>query len=144
MINITELEEFIVATLAPLKDEENVAIIPYPDGGNYPRVAGAGFAIVAFAGESLVPPNGRNQGRGFIQSRTVQFEVSLHLQELRSHAGAYPIIDRIRGLITGASPPGCEPHTLYCSSTQFASRINGFWIYRVVIEIDVPLVHKKR
>jgi len=144
VIDIAGIEAFVVEVLNPLEVEENVAIVAFPDGANYPRVATAGFAIVAFLGERLDPPNGRNQGRGYAQNRTVQFEISLHLKDLRSHSGAYPIIDRMRDLLTGQSPPGCKPRGLYVASSQYADRINGFWIYRIVAEIDLPLIHRNR
>lgn len=139
-IDIDQLERSLVEQLKPLEEEFNIKVIAFPDAENI-RPATQAFTLVGWVTEDLAPPNGRSlKTRSMIQDRTLRFEVAIHLKNLRSHAGAYAVIERIRELIAGHRLEEYPSAAFYTTAGRFVERDHGFWTYQVFAEIQIPYV----
>lgn len=64
-----------------------------------------------------------------------EFEVSLMLRDLRSHVGAYPILDMIRYAITGFIPLKGPSGKCYPIQEGFVDIENGIWRYAMSVGV---------
>lgn len=114
-------EDAIVAQLA-ITPEWPVAIrvAAFPDKPfdlGYPQMGTGVF--VRFAGLRY-PPVESNRG-AYVQVGTADFEVRVVVKDLRSHAGAYDLIEAIHKRLACFMPPNDPPYSF---------GLPGFWLSR--------------
>lgn len=128
MTLISDIEDAIIAKLEPLRTQNNCAItkldkqaLSRPRSGN----------------EVFVNYEGRNSGdpeyldEPIFQFDELEFEVMTSVMELRTHETAYPILEKVRALLTGFKPVGCvRPLVMLGRETLIKKFIDeGIWAY---------------
>lgn len=128
---LVELEEAIVQRLQSLQDN-GVKIIGFPDNpSELGRPFPSGQILVGFKKESLGQPAAVVTTAPIIQPWTIEFELSLQLKNLRSHSGAYPIMETIRDLLSGFRPP-MVTRPIYQVQGGFVDLKDGIWFYSMI------------
>lgn len=113
--------------------------------------------IFGFPGDSDEVPTPGRRGQiliGYKRSRfrvvsfepitceqTAEFELMVELSDLRSHQGAYPLLDTVRYAVTGFLPlagGGC-PSKCYPVIEGFQKVDDGVWIYSIIIAVSFLL-----
>lgn len=120
---------------------------------------GREIAISGFPGESEQESRPGRQGRIFIgykRSRfqqtagepltlntTAEFEVALMLRDLRTHTGAYPVLDLVRRSLTGYWIP-CDnvAGKCYPVAEGFLKIEEGVWYYSQSFAVPLMLVEE--
>lgn len=114
-------------------------------------LTGFEVAFAAFPGESDKLPKAGRRGLaliGYKRSRfrltsmmpatceaIIEFELSFQLRDLRSHKGAYPILDAVRYAITGFIPLKGPSHKSYPVTEGFTGFEDGVWNYSMIIAV---------
>lgn len=125
---LLETETALINKLAELFPQFRVDA--YPDNPeNYRLVHPTGALLVRYAGE-VTEDTG-------IQQALVQFERSVWnvvvvSRGLRSHAGAYPVIDAVKEGLGGKTISG---GTLRPAGVRFLSESGGVWYHAVAFEL---------
>jgi|SRR6478672_6692078 len=140
---IAEIETAIVERLTSLKDDQGLRVMAFPDKPDeLGRAMPKGQVLVGFKRENLEPPAAaRNLGTSTIQPWRLEFELSLQLKDLRSHAGAYEVIRKIRELLTGYHPAESD-RCLYETNAEFVDLNEGIWFYAMTFAIDLVYLKK--
>jgi hypothetical protein len=138
---LAEIEEAIINRLQTLQDD-GVRVIGFPDNANeLGKPMGVGQVLVGFKKESLSSATGNVLTAPIVQTHTLKFEISLQLKNLRSHSGAYPIMDRIRQLLTGFKPIELlKP--MYQSEGGFIDIKEGIWYYSMIFDLQTYYTKK--
>jgi hypothetical protein len=140
---LAEIEQAIVNQLLQPLQSDGVRVTGFPDNPNdLGRPVGIGQVLVGFKKESLSPVTSGVLTAPIIQTHTFKFEVSLQLKNLRSHGGAYPLMDKIRSLLTGFKPLGEASKPMYQSEGGFVDLKEGIWYYSMIF--DVPATYCKK
>ncbi|WP_016949767.1 Gp37 family protein [Anabaena sp. PCC 7108] len=138
---IDEIEKAIIERLEPLKAEK-LRIEGFPDNpAELGKPVVIGQILVGYRKESLSKPSTFVASAPIIQDWTLSFELSLQLKNLRSHTGAYPIMGKIRNLLTGYKPPAIQK-PLYQSEGGFVSIKEGVWYYSMIFSVSLQFVKK--
>jgi Gp37 protein len=131
---ILAVEQLIVAQLqAALPD---VPVLPFPtDPAELGRAVNAKQIYVGFKSKSLDNPSSSLiGGRAPPQRSTLQYELILRMQELRSHQVTYPVMEQIEQALIGFRPDiGTERHLLTTAFVDFGS---GLWLYSMTFAIE--------
>jgi len=136
---ISQLENAIVTRLLPIKTElaasiPNLHIIPFPGTPEEYRkmVIQEGAIFVACRGSRYGPPLEQNSSD---QDRTLSFEISLKLRDLRGHSGAYAIIEAIRKKLQGFEVVSRVP--LVSVRDGFVGIEDNYWVFVSVFEAEL-------
>lgn len=137
---ILAIEQAIVTQLqAALPD---VQVLPFPtDPAELGRPVNARQIYVGFKSKSLENPNSSLiGGRVPPQRSTLQYELILRMQELRSHQITYPVMEKIEQALIGFRPDiGTEGHllttALYGVDSGFVDFGAGLWLYSMTFAI---------
>jgi hypothetical protein len=122
-MTIEELENAIVEKLKSGGFE--LAIEAFPEKPADHRLHNAAGAILVIFGGSKF---GESQATDtVVQNRTISFSIVVKTSSLRSHLGAYPVLDAIRRLLTGFEPPECDK--MYPTSEELVDREGSIWTY---------------
>lgn len=140
-----EVETAIIDQLksALAANHPNIHIVPFPnDPAELGRVVNAAQIYVGLKNRSYsAPTKGKIGGRVPPQETTLQYELVLRMQELRSHQVTYPVIEAIEQALIGFQPDiGTNNHLLttaiYAVEAGFVAMDSGLWIYDMVLAID--------
>ena len=118
----------VEAILAPFE----VSIAPFPgDSDQQPKPGRKGMILIGYK---------RSRHRvTSIQPMTVEiiaeFELSLQLKDLRTHRGAYPLLDAVRYAITGLIPLKGPLSKCYPVQEGFIKAEDGIWYYAMVVAV---------
>lgn len=123
-------------------------------------LTGFEVAFAAFPGETDKLPKPGRRGLamiGYKRSRfrltsmipatceaITEFELSFQLRDLRSHRGAYPILDAVRYAITGLIPLKGPSHKCYPVTEGFTGFEDGTWNYSLIIAVAMQQIEGQR
>lgn len=135
------IEQSLLDQLEPLT-KLGLRVVGFPENPEeLGRPISYGQVLIGFKRESLQPPSHHNNGVSIVQPRRVEWDVVLQIKNLRSHAGAYPVMDKIRDLLTGFRPPDTL-RPLYETQADFVDLRDGIWTYNMTFAID--LIYTKK
>lgn len=149
---IAEIEAALVGRVRELMAPLGVAADAYPDGaGGHPFTHPAGTVLVVNTGSRYDAPE--KTGRP-VQQRTLAFELIVQMRNLRSHEGAYAVIDALaRGLAgwrpRGPVPPGSHPDAVGPLLAMYGTRLEkdgfvsheaGVWAWSVQVAVPGAIV----
>lgn len=113
------------ALIAEIKAVVGLPVEGFPDAPASWRMTHAkGTVLVGFAGSTGGPDQTTDV---LVQQRDVEWDISVLVRNLRSHAGAYEILDAIRTALFGQRILGFSPLTL--KKERFISHDDGVWLY---------------
>jgi hypothetical protein len=137
---IDQIEKAIIERLAPLKTQK-LRVEGFPDNPDeLGKPVVIGQVLVGYRKDTFSKPPTFVESAPIIQDWMLSFELSLQLKNLRSHTGAYPIMGKIRNLLTGYKPVVQKP--LYQSEGGFVSIKDGVWYYSMVFSLNLQFVKK--
>lgn len=140
-IDPVALENEVVQRLSPL-NQGAVRVQSTPEDTSELRSPKGDRVLVAFKGFSLSAPDNRINPRApIIQSGDASFAVILQFKSLRSHQGAFPLMQQILSLVTGFIPE-TTGKPLYCTGSDFVSNDDGIWTWSM--SFTAPLTYVKR
>lgn len=96
-----------------------VRVLAFPDSPieqGFPK--GVAAIYVRFAGVDLKP--GGHQRTAFAQEGVVEFEVRLLVKDLRSHTGAYPLMEQCQAALSGWFPASADGYSFGLPGLQMA------------------------
>ena len=137
---ILALEQAIVTQLqAALPD---IQVLPFPnDPAELGRPVNAKQIYVGFKRKTLENPNSSLiGGRVPPQRSTLEYELILRMQELRSHQVTYPVMEKVEQALIGFRPDiGTVGHlltsALYGVDSGFVDFGAGLWLYSMTFAI---------
>lgn len=116
--------------------------------------------IAPFPGESDSSPKPGRKGMiliGYKRSRfritsmqpvtcevIAEFELSLQLRDLRTHRGAYPLLDQVRYAITGLIPLKGPLSKCYPVQEGFIKTEDGIWYYTLVVAVAMMQIEGQK
>ena len=124
-MNIRDIEDEIIEKLKEKIPE--LLVRGFPDKPSE-------FMLLHPIGAILIHYQGGNysttQSLGFInQIKTAEFSITIVTRNLRSNAGAYELLDKVRSILTGCEIDGCSELTP--TKENFISENKGIWLYKV-------------
>jgi|GEM_PF-1569682 hypothetical protein len=134
---LAEAEAAIVKRIKHLLEEFEVTITPFPgDSEQVPKPGRKGQVFIGykrsrFRVTSMLPAT---------CEVIAEYELSLQLRDLRSHSGAYPILDAIRYAITGFIPLKGPSHKCYPVQEGFVKAEDGIWYYALVVAVAMQQI----
>ncbi|MGA7934727.1 MAG: Gp37 family protein [Kovacikia sp.] len=138
-LDIEQIEDAIVKRLEPLNNS-SVRVYPFPDNPQELKKPAGDRVLVGFRREVFSTPQSNNPLAPIQQQRSLQFEVVLQLKNLRTHAGAYPVMARIRDLLSGSFPDKNKP--LYQTAGGFVDVTEGLWTYSMTFTLQTFYVKR--
>ncbi|MBW4675966.1 MAG: Gp37 family protein [Desmonostoc geniculatum HA4340-LM1] len=129
---LAEAEAAIVKRVEAILAPFEVTIAPFPgDSDQQPKPGRKGMILIGYK---------RSRHRvTSIQPMTVEiiaeFELSLQLKDLRTHRGAYPLLDAVRYAITGLIPLKGPLSKCYPVQEGFIKAEDGIWYYALVVAV---------
>lgn len=138
---ILAIEQAIVTQLQVALPDVQVLAFPN-DPAELGRPVNAKQIYVGFKSKSLNNPNSSLiGGRAPPQRSTLQYELILRMQELRSHQITYPVMEQIEQALIGFRPDiGTERHlltsALYAVDSGFVDFGSGLWLYSMTFAIE--------
>lgn len=94
-----------------------------------------GALLVSYAGSTFSEPEAVDI---VLQTRKIEFDITVVMRHLRTHEGAYAYLDAVRTVLTGYRIPGCSK--MYPTREQFISEENGIWQYAITFTLTVPAI----
>lgn len=134
---LAEAEAAIVKRIKKLLETYEVTITPFPgDSDQIPKPGRKGQVFIGykrsrFRVTSMLPAT---------CEVIAEYELSLQLKDLRSHSGAYPILDAIRYALTGFIPLKGPSHKCYPVQEGFVKAEDGIWYYAVIIAVAMQQI----
>lgn len=124
-MNIREIENSIIEKLK--SEFPDVPVEGFPDKPQE-------FILLHPIGELLVHYQGSNytnsNSLGCIsQDNNKEFSITIVTRNLRSNIGAYEFLDRVKKVLTGFRPVGCNP--MIPLKDFFISENSGIWQYAI-------------
>lgn len=103
------LEDAIVGRLKTLTTlSETARVLSWPDKpAELGRPTGSAAVLVRFMGVNLVTKASPNV-RSVCQSGSLSVEIRFLVKNLRSHSGAYGLMESVQDQLSGWQPPGTE------------------------------------
>ncbi len=129
---LAEAEAAIVKRVEAILAPFEVNISPFPgDSDQQPKPGRKGMILIGYK---------RSRHRvTSIQPMTIEiiaeFELSLQLKDLRTHRGAYPLLDAVRYAITGLIPLKGPLSKCYPVQEGFLKAEDGIWYYAMVVAV---------
>jgi len=130
---IAEMEKGIVAKLAAKLPDIKVEEFP-DDPKNYRLTHPHGAVLVAYGGGRRKNPDVL---AGTSQERRIEYQLTIKTRSLRSHTGAYAILEGIETALSGEPIEGAR---FYCILDRFEDVSSGVWTYLAVYAADIPWV----
>lgn len=84
-----------------------------------------GALLVSYAGSRFDKPNDTG---AVIQSQTIQLCVSVVFRQLNGKEGAVAVLDVVRRLLGGYTPPNCR-RRIWLTREVFIGEVKGLWQY---------------
>lgn len=137
---ILAIEQAIIAQLQLALPDIQVLAFPN-DPAELGRPVNSKQIYVGFKSKSLDNPNsGLIGGRVPAQRSTLQYELILRMQDLRSHQIIYPVMESIEQALIGYRPDiGTDGHlltsALYGTDSGFVDFGAGLWLYSMTFAI---------
>ncbi len=126
---IETLENLLVAALSAAHAGTKVIVEPYPRPGESYILKGEAAILVHYGGADFDAPF---ESSDVSQVLTCNFQVLTISRNLRSHTGAYALMDKNRnaavGLVSGQ-------HQFHAVSEGFLSIENGVWWYSQIFAV---------
>ncbi len=130
---IAEIERDMVALLATALPDLKVETFPdKPDAYRLSHAHGA--VLVGYSGGRFANPYVM---AGTAQSGRLEFQLVVKVRCLRSHVGAYAVLEAIRVALSGQDIHGAR---FYPVREQFEDVSSGVWTYLAVYAADIPWV----
>lgn len=127
-MSLLALEEAVITQLKAAS--LGVTVEPYPDRpADYGLLDPVGAALVVIGSSRYSPA--ANQ---FGQERRTRIVITLLMRNLRTHAGAYGLMDAVQEALLGWMPTGGGWQPLVAISDQFVAEEAGVWQYDMVFE----------
>ena len=125
---IAEIEADIVAKIKAALP--SLSVEAFPDRPNLHRSASPnGSVLVVYQrstlGSDLVA------GGMVAQERTLHFDLTVLVRDLRTHQGAYPILDALYVALLGFAPIHCSK--IWITQDSFVSQTDGVWEYQLTL-----------
>jgi hypothetical protein len=135
---IQELEQAIAHQLLPL-EQQGVRIL------NTPQSVKAQFAAQALVFWGGLSSDSSSNIQPVQQKDTHRFVINLQLEDMRSQQPIYPMIERIRELLTGFNPGGTHYRTgtLSMQSADYVSYKEAVWLYSLNFSLSAIYMHRK-
>lgn len=131
---IREIEEAIVARLAGSLEKLHVAAFPdRPDAFKMSNPNGA--VLVAYGREVYSKPRDLSL---VVQDRRIEWDISILTRNLRSHVGAYDVLDAVRMVLTGWRALGASK--LMPVRAEFIDQSQGVWTHMLTMTHSIPTV----
>lgn len=135
---LLQLEQKIQNLIKPIESLD-LRVITDPDPGDKQGTTRLkNYLIVRFESETLSEPLTQNNinTTGVLQQSQIEFILELWVKNLRTNDGVYPIIERLRRLITGRR---IEPEFGPCflSGTKYVSHKDGQWHYDMSLKFNL-------
>jgi hypothetical protein len=84
-----------------------------------------GLVLVAYAGSALSEPTNRDS---LVQSRFMEFTITLQVRNLRGHQGAYDYLETIRATLSGFSP-NSDLNVMFMSDERLLQYVDNNWVW---------------
>jgi len=84
-----------------------------------------GLVLVAYAGSVLSEPTNRDS---IVQTRLMEFSITLQVRNLRGHEGAYDYLEAIRNALTGFSPL-TDFNVMFMSDEKLLQFVDNNWVW---------------
>jgi hypothetical protein len=129
---LAEAEAGIVKRVQAILTPFEVSIAPFPgDSDQQPKPGRKGMILIGYK---------RSRHRlTSVEPMTceviAEFELSLQLKDLRTHKGAYPLLDAIRYAVTGLIPLKGPLGKCYPVQEGFLKVEDGIWYYALVFAV---------
>lgn len=131
---IGEIETAIVERLAARLTGVKVEAFPdKPDTYKFHHPKGT--VLVAFGRATYSAPRAIDI---VVQERRIEWDITLLMRNLRDHAGAYPVLDAIRLILTGWRT--CGAGKLMPVREQFLDQHQGVWTFALTMAHTIPTV----
>lgn len=131
---IREIEASIVARLDAALDKLHVEAFPdKPESFKLTHPAGA--VLVAYGREVYSKPRDIAL---VVQDRRIEWDISILTRNLRSHVGAYDVLDAVRMVLTGWRTEGCSK--LIPVRAEFIDQSQGVWTHMLTMSHSIPTV----
>ena len=133
-MNIRDIEDKIIEKLKEKIPE--LLVRGFPDKPSE-------FILLHPIGAILIHYQGGNysttQSLGFInQVKTAEFSITIVTRNLRSNAGAYELLDKVRSILSGFEIDGCSELTP--TKENFISENKGVWQYAINFSLTIPCI----
>lgn len=149
MSRFSDIEQFIVDRLAPLRDV-GLLVRGLPNRSNEyakqdtPRAGQGttgmhGVLTLMWRGDRMAEPEGSTI---IVQQVTSRWEIRCHLRNLQDQHGAWAVLDVIGLLLLGAEPPGCKALQYANRGREFLGVENSVWEFLVEFETFYPVVEQ--
>lgn len=136
------LEAWLKDRLTATLEAAGVQVIEFPDAKSSGRPITAKQLYVGFVREESTDPKPstlKMVGHPLYQEDILIFEASIHLKDLRSHQGIYPLKQAIKRAIKGSRPLREHPTSAFwIRRFGFDSLDQGVWSYNLDIAINAP------
>lgn len=131
-MTIAEVETAIIGKLR--SGIEDVAVEPFPDKpSEYALIHPKGALLVSFSGSTFSDPKPTEV---IVQDRRMEFDVTVATKNLRTHTGAYALLEAARVTLTGYQIPGASK--IYPRREGFISEKSGTWQYGIRFALTTP------
>jgi hypothetical protein len=132
-VNVLALETDLVAKVQALMQPLGLKAEAYPDRPEtYPFTHPVGVVLVLYRGSTYGPPKATDV---MTQGRDLDYELTVLVRNLRSHQGAYPVLDALRGGLAGWMAPGAIQGARLGRDGFQSRNEGGVWQYAVVLRI---------
>jgi hypothetical protein len=133
---LEHIENAIVARIIHTLDSPNIKVAAFPEKAKeFDRPNPTGQVLIGYKRSVFKMIS----EQPLTMHQDADFELSLQFQDLRSHVGAYPILDRLRVSLLGFIPIQGNVKGLRPVSENFADLDNGTWYYNAIYRL--PLIH---
>lgn len=132
---IEQIEAAIIAKLKPALG--GLLVDSFPDTQEkYNRLPfNKGVCLVAYKGSRFGEVKATDL---IIQDQAAEFEVQVAVRNLKGQAGAYALLEAVRGALTGYAPGGAGQ--LFPTNEQFVSSEDFVWTYAQTFTCSWPAV----
>jgi hypothetical protein len=115
----------------------NLQVLPFPDDPrNYKMDHPIGAVLVNYHGSHYREPV---DTEGLAQPRDAEWDLTIQVRNLRSHQGAYPVLEAIRQALQGWGKRVIGAK-FRMGADEFVDAVHGIWTYRVVVKHELMAV----
>ena len=108
----------------------HLAVEAYPSKPEtYRHLSPNGTVFVVYQRSTL--GNDLVAGGMMAQERTLHFDLTVLVRDLRTHQGAYPILDALYVALLGFAPIHCSK--IWITQDSFISQTDGVWEYQLTL-----------
>lgn len=108
----------------------NLTVEAYPSKPEtYRHLSSNGTVLVVYQRSTL--SDCEVSGGMIAQVRTLRFDLTVLVRDLRSHQGAYPVLDALYLALLGYAPVHCDK--LWIEQDNFVSQFEGVWEYQLTL-----------